>query len=135
MQSSPLGTHCQREELPPRAALQHTCQKHSHATDLTYLRRGLTPRAVMHFASLNKWKLTSMAGWARIGDACPMENYDIRYAAPELLAADLRGVSPGCCTSHWLHIQAELVLEQHLRSSLSHRELHHLSRRPQDARH
>ena len=47
----------------------------------------------MHFEKANKWKLTSMAGWARAGDTCHMESYDIRYAAPELLAADLRGVS------------------------------------------
>ena len=54
--------------------------------------RGLTPRALMHFERAGKWKLTSLAGWARAGDSSPMESYDIRYAAPELLAADLRGV-------------------------------------------
>ena len=46
----------------------------------------------MHFEGANKWKLTSMAGWARAGDTCHMEHYDIRYAAPELLQADLQGV-------------------------------------------
>ena len=62
--------------------------------------RGLTPRSVMHFEEANKWKLIGLAGWARAGDACRMENYDIRYAAPELLQADLQGVNPLTLLSH-----------------------------------
>ena len=47
--------------------------------------------------TLHKMYLGSMlprfcSSWARAGDSSPRDPYDIRYAAPELLAADLRGV-------------------------------------------
>ena len=46
----------------------------------------------MQFPEQNNWKLVSLGAWARSGDPCGMELYDVRYAAPELLHADLHAV-------------------------------------------
>ena len=54
--------------------------------------RSLTPRTVMHFPQHGHWKLVGLGAWARAGDPCGIELYDVRYAAPELLQADLHAV-------------------------------------------
>ena len=46
----------------------------------------------MHFPQHGHWKLVGLGAWARAGDPCGIELYEVRYAAPELLQADLHAV-------------------------------------------
>lgn len=60
-----------------------------HARSLVH--GSLSPDALMWFTPLKKWKLISFGNWARDKESMRV-SYDLRYAAPELLLADLAGV-------------------------------------------
>jgi hypothetical protein len=78
------------EEVDNTSTLYNLCKavEFLHARSLCH--RALTPDSLMWFANQKRWKLISFSSWARTGDLTRL-SYDIRYAAPELLVADLKG--------------------------------------------
>lgn len=86
------------EEVDRSQTLYNLCKavEFLHARSLVH--GGLSPHALMWFAPLKKWKLIGFGNWARAKEVTRV-SYDLRYAAPELLLADLAGVRPFC----WLH--------------------------------
>ena len=93
------------EEVDSTSTLYNLCKavEFLHARSLCH--RALTPQALVWFANQKRWKLISFGNWARTGDVAP-PSYNIRYAAPELLLADIKGVST-CMFFAWIsHLRA-----------------------------
>ena len=69
-----------------------------HARNIVH--RQLNPNNLMWFPAQQRWKLIDFSAWARSDEDVPL-HYALRYAAPELLVADLHGVSDAfmlsCC--------------------------------------
>ena len=61
-----------------------------HARNIVH--RQLNPNNLMWFPAQQRWKLIDFSAWARSEEDVPL-HYALRYAAPELLVADLHGVS------------------------------------------
>lgn len=61
-----------------------------HARSLVH--RAIQPANFLWCPAASRWKVLDFTTWARTGDVVPLL-YSLRYAAPELLAADLAGVS------------------------------------------
>ena len=61
-----------------------------HARNIVH--RQLSPNNLMWFPAQQRWKLIDFSAWARSEEDVPL-HYALRYAAPELLVADLHGVS------------------------------------------
>ncbi|KAK9841418.1 hypothetical protein WJX74_005338 [Apatococcus lobatus] len=61
-----------------------------HARSLVH--RAIQPANFLWCPMASRWKLLDFTTWARTGDVVPLL-YSLRYAAPELLAADLAGES------------------------------------------
>ena len=61
-----------------------------HARNLVH--GALTPDSLMWFSPEKKWKLIGFGNWARVKEGMNV-TYDLRHAAPELVLADLGGVS------------------------------------------
>lgn len=79
------------EDVDRHRTLLNLCKgiEFLHARSLVH--GGLTPDTVAWFAPLQKWKLLGFGNWARSKELLRV-NYHLRYAAPELLLADLAGV-------------------------------------------
>ena len=60
-----------------------------HARNIVH--RQLNPNNLMWFPAQQRWKLIDFSAWARSEEDVPL-HYALRYAAPELLVADLHGV-------------------------------------------
>ena len=77
-----------------------------HARNIVH--RQLNPNNLMWFPAQQRWKLIDFSAWARSEEDVPL-HYALRYAAPELLVADLHGVSADSC---WLLLQPGANLQE-----------------------
>ena len=81
------------EEVDRPQTLYNLCKAVDFLHARSLVHGCLAPDALMWFAPLKQWKLIGFGNWAKSQE--PMRiSYDLRYAAPELLHADLVGVSP-----------------------------------------
>ena len=80
------------EEVDRPQTLYNLCKAVDFLHARSLVHGCLAPDALMWFAPLKQWKLIGFGNWAKSQE--PMRiSYDLRYAAPELLHADLVGVS------------------------------------------
>lgn len=81
------------EEVNRSNILAHVCMGVNFMHERHLVHGAITTDHIMWFPEENRWKLMGFTNWARSGENMRLD-YDLRYAAPELLLADLARVFP-----------------------------------------